>query len=326
MAMRKQKLLCLTFLLIGATALTAPVVQAQSYPVKPVRIVVPTAPGGGTDLIGRLLAQNLSSQLGQQFIVDNRGGAGTTIGTAAVAKSPADGYTLLLTHSSLAFNATYYSKLPYDTLKDFAPISLVAEQPFLFAVHPSLPAKTVAQLIALAKKNPGQIAYSSGGAGSGPFMGAELFKQQAQVNILHVPYKGAGPAFTDLMGGQVQMMIATLSLGMPHATSGRVRALGVTSAKRLGATPQLPTVAESGLPGFEFSAWYGVLAPAGTPAAVMTRLHQAVGKAMAVPETREKFEDGLIPLSSTSDEFATYLKQEVIKWGNVVKASGVKAN
>jgi tripartite-type tricarboxylate transporter receptor subunit TctC len=326
MAMRKQKLLCLTFWAISAAAMTAPVVQAQNYPVKPVRIVVPTAPGGGTDLIGRLLAQNLSSQLGQQFIVDNRGGAGTTIGTAAVAKSPADGYTLLLTHSSLAFNATYYNKLPYDTLKDFAPISLAAEQPFLFAVHPSLPVKTVAQLIALAKKNPGQIAYSSGGAGSGPFMGAELFKQQAQVNILHVPYKGAGPAFTDLMGGQVQMMIATLSLGMPHATSGRVRALGVTSAKRLGATPQLPTVAESGLPGFEFSAWYGVLAPAGTPAAIMTRLHQAVGKAMAAPETREKFEDGLMPLSSTSDEFATYLKQEIIKWGNVVKASGVKAN
>ena len=324
--MRKQKLLCLTFWAISAAAMTAPVVQAQNYPVKPVRIIVPTAPGGGTDLIGRLLAQNLSSQLGQQFIVDNRGGAGTTIGTAAVAKSPADGYTLLLTHSSLAFNATYYNKLPYDTLKDFAPISLVAEQPFLFAVHPSLPVKTVAQLIALAKKNPGQIAYSSGGAGSGPFMGAELFKQQAQVNILHVPYKGAGPAFTDLMGGQVQMMIATLSLGMPHATSGRVRALGVTSAKRLGATPQLPTVAESGLPGFEFSAWYGVLAPAGTPAAIMTRLHQAVGKAMAAPETREKFEDGLIPLSSTSDEFVAYLKQEVIKWGNVVKASGVKAN
>ena len=324
--MRKQKLLCLTFWAISAAAMTAPVVQAQNYPVKPVRIIVPTAPGGGTDLIGRLLAQNLSSQLGQQFIVDNRGGAGTTIGTAAVAKSPADGYTLLLTHSSLAFNATYYNKLPYDTLKDFAPISLVAEQPFLFAVHPSLPVKTVAQLIALAKKNPGQIAYSSGGAGSGPFMGAELFKQQAQVNILHVPYKGAGPAFTDLMGGQVQMMIATLSLGMPHATSGRVRALGVTSAKRLGATPQLPTVAESGLPGFEFSAWYGVLAPAGTPAAIMTRLHQAVGKAMAAPETREKFEDGLMPLSSTSDEFATYLKQEIIKWGNVVKASGVKAN
>ena len=324
--MCKQNLLCLTFLATSVAMLTAPAVQAQNYPGKRVRIVVPTAPGGGTDLIGRLLAQNLSSELGQQFLVDNRGGAGTTIGTAAVAKSPADGYTLLLTHSSLAFNATYYNKLPYDTLKDFAPISLVAEQPFLFAVHPSLPVKTVAQLIALAKKNPGQIAYSSGGAGSGPFMGAELFKQQAQVNILHVPYKGAGPAFTDLMGGQVQMMIATLSLGMPHATSGRVRALAVTSAKRLGATPELPTVAESGLSGFEFSAWYGLLAPAGTPPAVMTRLHQAVGKAMAAPETREKFEGSLIPLSSTSDEFAAYLKQEVIKWGNVVKASGVKAN
>lgn len=324
--MCKQNLLCLTFLATSVAMLTAPAVQAQNYPGKPVRIVVPTAPGGGTDLIGRLLAQNLSSELGQQFLVDNRGGAGTTIGTAAVAKSPADGYTLLLTHSSLAFNATYYNKLPYDTLKDFAPISLVAEQPFLFAVHPSLPVKTVAQLIALAKKNPGQIAYSSGGAGSGPFMGAELFKQQAQVNILHVPYKGAGPAFTDLMGGQVQMMIATLSLGMPHATSGRVRALAVTSAKRLGATPELPTVAESGLSGFEFSAWYGLLAPAGTPPAVMTRLHQAVGKAMAAPETRVKFEGSLIPLSSTSDEFAAYLKQEVIKWGNVVKASGVKAN
>ena len=182
--MHKQKLLCLTFWAISAALLIAPAVQAQNYPVKPVRIVVPTAPGGGTDLIGRLLAQNLSSQLGQQFMVDNRGGAGTTIGTAAVAKSPADGYTLLLTHSSLAFNATYYNKLPYDTLKDFAPISLVAEQPFLFAVHPSLPVKTVAQLITLAKKNPGQIAYSSGGAGSGPFMGAELFKLRPEFRHL----------------------------------------------------------------------------------------------------------------------------------------------
>lgn len=321
-----QNLLRLILLAISAMTTAVPAAMAQDYPVRLVRIVVPTAPGGGTDLIGRVLAQNLTSQLGQQFIVENRSGAGTTIGTTVVAKSPADGYTLLLTHSSLAFNATYYNKLQYDTLKDFAPISLVAQQPFLFAVHPSLPVKTVAQLVTLAKKNPGRISYGSGGAGSGPFMGAELFKQQAKVDILHVPYKGAGPAFTDLMGGQVQMMIATLSLGMPHATSGRVRTLGVTSAKRLGAMPQLPTVAESGLPGFEFSAWYGVLAPTGTPVAVLTRLHQAVTKAMAVPETRSKFEDGLIPLSSTPDEFTTYLKQEVIKWGNVVKASGVNAN
>lgn len=307
-------------------AFTMPAAHAQSYPNKPVRIIVPTAPGGGTDLIGRLLAQNLSPQLGQQFFVENRGGAGTTIGTAAVAKAPPDGYTLLVTHFSLAFNATYYSKLPYDTLKDFAPISLVAEQPFVFVVHPSLPVKSISQLVALAKKNPGQIAYSSGGAGSGPFMGAELFKQKAQVDILHVPYKGAGPAFIDLMGGQVQMMIATLSLGMPHAASGRVRVLGVTSAKRLATAPQLPTVAESGLPGFEFAVWYGALAPQGTPNPVITSLHQAITKVMAAPETKDKLEDGLTTLSSTPEEFSNYLKKEIAKWGNVVKAAGIKAN
>lgn len=310
----------------AAVVIAVPAGLAQTYPVKPVRIIVPTAQGGGTDLIGRLLAQGLSSQLGQQFIVENRGGAGTTIGTAVVAKSPPDGYTLLVTHFSLAFNATYYSKLPYDTLKDFAPISLVAEQPFLFAVHPSLPVKSISQLVALAKNNPGQIAYSSGGAGSGPFMGAELFKQKAQVDILHVPYKGAGPAFTDLMGGQVQMMIATLSLGMPHATSGRVRALAVTSAKRLETAPKLPTVAESGLPGFEFTVWYGALAPQGTPSPVITSLHQAITKVMASPETKDKLENGLMPLSSKPEEFSNYLKQEITKWGNVVKASGIKAN
>jgi len=307
-------------------AFTMPAAHAQSYPNKPVRIIVPTAPGGGTDLIGRLLAQNLSPQLGQQFFVENRGGAGTTIGTAAVARAPPDGYTLLVTHFSLAFNATYYSKLPYDTLKDFAPISLVAEQPFVFVVHPSLPVKSISQLVALAKKNPGQIAYSSGGAGSGPFMGAELFKQKAQVDILHVPYKGAGPAFIDLIGGQVQMMIATLSLGMPHAASGRVRVLGVTSAKRLATAPQLPTVAESGLPGFEFAVWYGALAPQGTPNPVITSLHQAITKVMAAPETKDKLEDGLTTLSSTPEEFSNYLKKEIAKWGNVVKAAGIKAN
>ena len=278
---------------------------AQNYPNKPVRIIVPTAPGGGTDLIGRLLAQQLTAQLGQPFIVDNRGGAGTTLGTGVAAKAAPDGYTLLLTHSSLAFNATYYPKLPYDTLRDLTPVALVATQPFLLVVHPSLPVKSVAQLVALARQKPGEIAYSSGGAGSGPFMGAELFRQRAQVNILHVPYKGAGPAFTDLIGGQVQMMFSTLSLAMPHAAAGRVRALGVTSAKRVATAPALPTVSEAGLPGFEFATWYGVLAPGGTPAALIALLQQAVTRAMAAPDIRDKFEDGLMPLSSTSAEFAT---------------------
>ena len=301
-------------------------VHAQGYPAKPVRIIVPTAPGGGTDLVGPLLAQNLSAMMGQQFFVENRGGAGTTIGTAAVARSPADGHTLLVTHFSLAFNASYYPRLPYDTVKDFAPITLVAEQPFLFVVHPSLPVRSVAQLMMLARQNPGQISYGSGGAGSGPFMGAELFKQKARVDILHVPYKGAGPAFIDLVGGQVQMMIATLSLGMPHADTGRVRALGVTSAKRLAAAPQLPTVAESGLPGFEFAVWYGVLAPQGTPGPVVNSLHQAIARIMSAPETREKLEDGMLPLSSKPEEFSGFLRQEIAKWGAIVKAAGISAN
>lgn len=309
-----------------AVAIVLPAAQAQSYPSKPVRIVVPTAPGGGTDLVGRLLAQNLTGLLGQQFIVENRGGAGTTIGTAVVAKAPPDGYTLLLTHFSLAFNATYYPRLPYDTLKDFAPISRVADQPFVFVVHPSLPVKSIRELVALARRNPGQIAYGSGGAGSGPFMGAELFRQQAKIDILHVPYKGAGPAFVDLMGGQMQMMIATLSLAMPHAASGRVRALGVTSATRLETSPELPTVAESGLPGFEFVAWYGALAPQGTPRPVIDRLQQAIAKVMAAPEIERKLEVGLTPRSSTPEAFASFLKQEVAQWAGVIKASGIKSN
>lgn len=309
-----------------ALALTLSLSQAQGYPTKPVRIVVPTAPGGGTDLVGRLLAQNLSGLLGQQFIVENRGGAGTTIGTAVVAKAPPDGYTLLLTHFSLAFNATYYPKLPYDTLKDLAPISRVADQPFAFVVHPSLPVKTIRELVTLARTNPGQIAYGSGGAGSGPFMGAELFRQQAKIDVLHVPYKGAGPAFVDLVGGQVQMMIATLSLAMPHVASGRVRALGVTSARRLPSAPELPTVAESGLPGFEFVAWYGALAPQGTPRPVIDSLQQAIAKVMAAPDIKDKLELGLTPLSSTPEAFSGYLKQEVAKWASVIKASGMSAN
>lgn len=309
-----------------AVAFVLPAAQAQSYPSKPVRLVVPTAPGGGTDLLGRLLAQNLSGLLGQQFIVENRGGAGTTIGTAVVAKAPPDGYTLLLTHFSLAFNATYYARLPYDTLKDFAPISRVADQPFVVVVHPSLPVKSIRELVALARRNPGQIAYGSGGAGSGPFMGAELFRQQAKIDILHVPYKGAGPAFVDLMGGQMQMMIATLSLAMPHATSGRVRALGLTSARRLETSPALRTVAESGLPGFEFVAWYGALAPQGTPRPVIDSLQQAIAKVMAAPELKGKLEVGLTPRSSTPEAFSSFLKQEVAQWAGVIKASGIKSN
>ena len=248
--------------------------HAQQYPSKTVRIVVPTAPGGGTDFVGRVLAQNFAEVFGQQFIVENRGGAGTTIGTAAVAKSSPDGYTLLLNHNSLAFNASYYRRLPYDTLKDLAPITLVATQPFLMVVHPSLPARSVDVLLSLARKSPGQIAYGSGGAGSGPYMSMELLKHAAGIDVLHVPYKGAGPAFVDLVAGQVQMMIATMSLALPHAKTGRVRPLAITSIKRHPDMPQLPTVAET-IPNYRFEVWYGLFAPAGTPTSIIQRLNAA---------------------------------------------------
>lgn len=225
---------------------------AQQYPAKAVRLIVPTAPGGGTDFVARVLAQGLSGALGQQVIVDNRGGAGTTLGAALAAKAPPDGHTLLLHHTSLAFNATFYRKLPYDALNDFAPISLVATQPFLVVVHPSLPVRSMKELVSLARARPGQLAYSSGGAGSGPYMGAELLKQAAKIDVLHVPYKGAGPAFIDLISGQVQMMVSTMSLALPHVRTGKVRALAVTGSKRVAAASDIPTVAEGGVPATSF--------------------------------------------------------------------------
>ena len=299
---------------------------AQPYPAKTVRIIVPAAPGGGTDLVARVLAQHFSETLGQPFVVDNRGGAGTTLGSALLAKSPPDGYTLILHHVSLAFNASYYRKLPYDTLKDFAPITLVAQQPFLVVVHPSLPVKSMKELIALAKSKPGGIAYGTGGAGSGPHMSAELLKLTARINLLTVPYKGAGPAFIDLMSGQVQMMIATLSLALPHAKAGRVRALAVTSPQRHPVVPELPAVAET-VPGYRYLVWYGLFAPAGTPAPVIQRLNTAAVKILQARDTHEKLAgEGLETKTSTPEEFSAYFRSEVETWAKVVNAAGIHAD
>jgi tripartite-type tricarboxylate transporter receptor subunit TctC len=299
---------------------------AQPYPAKTVRVIVPAAPGGGTDLVARVLAQHFSEALGQPFVVDNRGGAGTTLGSALAAKAPPDGYTLILHHVSLAFNASYYRKLPYDTLKDFAPITLVATQPFLVVVHPSLPVKSMKELIAIAKSRPGGIAYGTGGAGSGPHMSAELLKLTARINLLAVPYKGAGPAFIDLMSGQVQMMIATMSLALPHAKAGRVRALAVTSPQRHPVVPDLPAVAET-VPGYRYLVWYGLLAPAGTPAPVIQRLNTVAAKILQARDTQEKLAgEGLETKTSTPEEFTAYLKSEVETWGKVVRAAGLHAD
>jgi tripartite-type tricarboxylate transporter receptor subunit TctC len=300
--------------------------QAQTYPVRPVRIVVPTAPGGGTDLIGRVLAQRMSAAFGQSFVVDNRGGAGTTLGTEAVAKAAPDGHTLLLTHVSLAFNVSYYRKLPFDAVKDLAPVSLVASQPYILVVHPSLPVKTAGEFIALARAKPKSLSYASGGAGSGPFMAAELFRNVTRVELVHVPYRGAGSAFTDVIGGQVPVMFSTVSLALPHIRASRVRALGASSAQRIAAMPELPTLAEAGVRGYDFSTWYGLLAPAGTARGIVQRLNEEAAKILDDADTRERFAaDGIEPRKSSPEEFAAFIQRDIERWAKVVAATGLRA-
>jgi tripartite-type tricarboxylate transporter receptor subunit TctC len=316
----------LSALLLGA-ALTAPLPTfAQEYPSKAIRFVVPFAPGGGTDIIGRIMAQGLNEVLGQPVVVDNRGGAGSTLGTEIVAKSPADGYTILFGNISLAFNATLYTKLRYDTLRDLAPISLSAVQPNILVIHPSLPAKNLREFIDLARANPGKYNYASAGTGAGTHLAAELLKLQTKIDIVHVPYKGTGPALSDLLGGQINMMVSTFASALPHVKSGRMRALGVTTAKRSPAAPDVPTLIEGGVAGYDYSTWYGLLAPAGTPKPVIDKLHAANRKVLARDDIRQKLESqGVDPITNTPSEFAAYLKSETEKWGKVVKATGAKA-
>jgi len=314
--------------LIAFSALlaAAPAAQAQKYPERPVRLVVPFAPGGGTDIIGRIVGQGLAEVLGQPVIIDNRGGAGSTLGTEIVARAPNDGYTLLFGNISLAFNATLYTKLRYDTLRDLAPISLSAVQPNILVIHPGLPAKNLREFIELARANPGKYNYASAGTGSGTHLAAELLKLQTKINIVHVPYKGTGPALTDLLGGQISMMVSTFASALPHVRSGRMRALGVTTTKRSPATPDVPTLIEGGVAGYDYSTWYGLLAPANTARRLIDELNAANRKVLSREDIRQKLESqGVDPILNTPAEFAAYLKSEIEKWGKVVKATGAKA-
>jgi tripartite-type tricarboxylate transporter receptor subunit TctC len=312
--------------LAALIALTSPGAAAQGYPGKPIRLVVPFAPGGGTDIIARLFGQYLADALGVAVVADNRGGAGSTLGTEIVAHAPADGYTLLLGNISLAFNAELYKKLPYDAIRDLAPISLVAVQPNIIVIHPSLPAKTVKEFIAVAKANPGKYSYASAGTGSGTHLAGELLKMLTHIDLVHVPYKGTGPALNDLIGGQVQMMVSTFASALPHAKSGRLRALAVTTAKRSPAAPDVPTLSEAGVPGFEYSTWYGLLAPARTPRDIIAKLGDTTRKVLAREDLKQRFDSqGVEPLWNTPGEFAAYLRAETAKWGKVVRATGTKA-
>jgi tripartite-type tricarboxylate transporter receptor subunit TctC len=294
---------------------------AQGYPAKAVRVIVPYAPGGGSDVISRILAQRMAENLGRQFVIDNRAGANGIIGTEMAAQAPADGYTLLYVSSPHAVNPSLYRKLPFDTLKDLAPISEIASSPSILVVHPSLPARTVRELVALGKARPGQVDYASGGSGGSPHLATELFKRMAGVNLTHVPYRGAGPALTDVLAGQVQVMFANSAPALPHIQAGRLRALGISSTKRSAIAPEIPTITESGVPGYEAVTIFGLLAPANTPRAIIDLLNAALHKAMRTPEVGESMKTlGADVVLTTPEEFGRVIEAEMKRWGELVRA------
>ncbi len=309
----------------AALSFGGPAGAQAPWPQKPIRMVVPFPAGGGTDILARLVAVKMGEPLGQQVIIDNRPGAGGTIGTDIAAKAPADGYTIIMVSGSHAINPGLYPKLPYDTLNDFAPITQIATSPGVLVVHPALPVKSVRDLIALARSKPGQLNYASAGSGTPPHLAGELFKTMAHVDMVHVPYKGNVPAFADMLAGLVSLSFPSMPSAVPHIKSGRLRALGVTSAKRWPGAPEIPTIAESGLPGYESTSWYGMLAPARTPSAIVTRLHDVIVAALGLPDLKEKLaSQGLDAVGNTPAQFAAAIKTEITKWAKVVKASGAK--
>ena len=311
--------------LLVALALASAAVSAQNYPTRTVRIVVPYAPGGNTDFTARVIAGKLTEIFSQQVVVENRAGGATNIGSDLVAKAAPDGYTILMGGASNAINMSLYQKLPYDTLRDFAPVSLCVKGANVLAVHPSMPVKNIKELIALAKTKPGKLNYASSGLGSSNQMAGELFKMMAGVNIVHVPYKGNAPALTDTIGGQVEMIFSGVPLLVPHIQGGRIRAIGIGSLKRFPALPQVPTIDEAGLKGYEATTWFGMLAPIKTPKEIVARLNVEVGKILASAEVSEKFiNEGVEPMGGSTDFFTAFIRDEIAKYAKVVKAANLK--
>lgn len=299
---------------------------ADSYPRKAIRLIVPWPAGGGTDIVTRIIVQTMSENIGQSFVVDNRGGASGIIGTDIVAKAVPDGYTLLMGNTATnATNASVYKKLPYDPVKDFAPVSLAASSPYIMSVHPSLPVKSVKEFIALARDKPGQLNYGSGGSGSAPHLAAALFNYLAKINVVHVAYKGGAAHTPALVAGEIQVTFTNPLEVMPHIRAGKLRALGVTSLSRWSAAPELPTIAESGVPGYEFTIWWGVLAPAGTPRPVVDRLYREVARAVQAKEVKEKLGmQGVDVVGNKPEEFMAKIRDEVGKWKKVAKEAGIQ--
>ncbi len=300
---------------------------AQAWPSRPVRLIVPYAAGAGiNDIMARLVGQYLGAPLGQPVVIENRPGAGGIAGTEAAAKAAPDGYTFLLSNVSLVTSAYLYSKLPYDPQKDFVPVTLVATSPLMLVVNPSVAAKSVQELVALAKANPGKLTYGSGGVGSTPHLSTELFKSLAGIDVLHVPYKGGAPALNDLIGGQISFMIENMPGTMPFAKSGKLRALAVTSAQRSSLDPSLPTMAESGVPGYEVVGWNGIFAVAGTPREIVARLQAEVAKELRLPEARARLASlGADPVGSTPEEFDAFVRAEHARWSRVIREKGIRS-
>ena len=315
----------LSALALGLAAWLPSPAFTQPYPSRPIRFVVPFAPGGGGDIVVRSVAQQMTSRLGQTVVVDNRSGAGGNVGTEIVARAAPDGYTLLMANvAPMAINVSVYSRLPYDPVRDFTAISLMASFPNLLVVHPAVAARSVAELVALAKSRPGELTYASAGAGSTTHLSAELLRMHTGIQLVHVPYKGGGPALIDLIAGQVTMYFGSMPASLPHVRSGRLRALAVTSRERSAAAPDIPTVAESGFPGFEAVTWIGLVAPARLSAAIVQRLHAETVAILALPEVRSRMLPlGADPKTNTPQEFAAYIAAEIAKWSKVVRDAGI---
>lgn len=311
--------------LLAVLAVVAAVpAHAQNFPSRPVRLVVPYPPGGANDIVARLLAPKMGERLGQNVVIDNRGGGNTLIGSEIVAKSAPSGYTILIVAAGHAINPSLYAKLPYDTARDFAPIALIGDGAYVLVAHPSAGMVSSADLIALAKSKPGKIAYASSSIGNLTHLAAELFNSLAGIKMLHVPYKGGNPAMTDLLGGRISVFFSTVAVARPHLQSGKIKGLGVTTAKRTPALPNVPTIAESGLPGYEVSGWYGLVAPTATPKAAIVRLHSAVQVALRQAEIREKLLGvGVEAVDATTAQFGEKINTELAKWDKVVKPLGI---
>jgi tripartite-type tricarboxylate transporter receptor subunit TctC len=316
------------FVTVALTTLISEMAPGETYPTRPIHMVVPSSPGAGvTDIMARLVGQHLSARIGQQIVIDNRPGASGIIGSEVVSRAAPDGYTLLVANVSFVVNPLLYPKMPYDPLKDFIPITMINSAPMLLVVNPSIPAKSVAELIAFAKSRPGKLNYGSGGLGSTPYLAAELFKSLAGIDVVHVPYKGGAPALSDLVGGQLTFMIENMPGTMPYAKAGNLRALAVTSPQRSELAPELPTMAEAGVPGYEMSGWNGIFAVKGTPPAIVARLHSEVAEILHTPEVRQELAAlGAEPVGETPDEFAAFLKTDMARWGNIIQEKGIRSD